>query len=560
MFALEIEFHDGISTPETVLIRRTSAIIGSSEQAHVVIEGIPPNVGELRVVRGIGREFVCQPIRRPGGESGAIPFLEGSYRGFAELKLGEVTLHLTALDLDLCTVPDESQEKALQRVMRRALRTPSPVFPALAVHGPQPVVLSFPPDQPILIGRSRKCGLRLDASDVSSEHARVGVENDRVWVEDLGSTNGTFVNEERTSGRRYVNEGEVIKVGSEFVVSVLMTPADVADLGVQRGQAIAAAPVEEQVYPCVVSTSDLVKPSRLAIAGVGQIKIGRDPANDIWINAPHVSRQHLVIDCNEGSISVTDQSSNGTFLWGDRLPTDETFPVEDDLAVLDFCSGVTLAICRTEAGEEAFLRQGATRVPKKDIESKTFNEDETNLSEYRGAQVGGKLGSWGDFVESNDREQERPPSVFEKLVERHGNPALNEEPPSSEDMAEEAVEEEIPAAVEEESPPERYDASQTQPFQRLSGVMEDEAQIPPEDLSSEEFEEVDESSEPMEPHSVSSGVDSDVLLLPEGYEGYEFEAPRGNSILRFILIGLVVLMVGFCLMLIFGFFSDNYFY
>jgi len=557
MFALEIEFHDGISTPETVLIRRTSAIIGSSEQAHVVIEGIPPNVGELRIVRGIGREFLCQPIRRPGSESGSIPFLEGSYRGSAELKLGEVTLHLTALDLDLCSVPDESQEKALQRVVRRALRAPSPVFPALAVHGPQPVILSFPPDQPILIGRSRKCGLRLDASDVSSEHARVGVENDRVWVEDLGSTNGTYVNDERASGRRYVNEGEVIKIGSEFVVSVLMTPSDVADLGVQRGQAIASAPVEEPVYPCVVSTSDLVKPSRLAIGGIGQIKIGRDPANDIWINAPHVSRQHLIIDCNDGAITVTDHSSNGTFLWGDRLPNDEAFPLEDDLAVLDFCSGVTLAICRTEAGEEAFLRQGATRIPKKDTESKTFNEDETNLSEYRGAQTGGKLNSWGDFVESNDREQERPPSVFEKLVERHGNPALNEEPLSSEDVVEEAVEEEeVSASINDIPQPERFDPSHTQQFQRLSGVMEDETQSPPEDLSSEEMEEIEEDAAPMQ----QEALESDVLLLPEGYEGYEFEAPRGNSILRIVLIGLVVLMVGFCLMLIFGFFSDNYFY
>lgn len=44
------------------------------------------------------------------------------------------------------------------------------------------------------VGRSRRCDLVVDHPSVSKEHARLEVSAERVTVEDLGSTNGTFVN------------------------------------------------------------------------------------------------------------------------------------------------------------------------------------------------------------------------------------------------------------------------------------------------------------------------------------------------------------------------------
>ena len=39
MFALEIEFNDGVSSPEALLLRRPIVRVGSGDQAHVVIDG-----------------------------------------------------------------------------------------------------------------------------------------------------------------------------------------------------------------------------------------------------------------------------------------------------------------------------------------------------------------------------------------------------------------------------------------------------------------------------------------------------------------------------------------
>ena len=369
VFALEIEFHDGISSPETILVRRTQAIVGNSEQAHVVIEGTASSICELRLVRGLGREFRCQPIRRVGQENASLPFLEGSYSGEAEVRLGDITARVTSLDSDLCLLSEEFPDQAALRILRAALSAPSPTFPAVAVLGAQPVFLSFPPDQPLVIGRSRKCGLRLDGSAVSSEHARIGVEGTKCWVEDLGSTNGTFVGGDRVSGRRMLEADEAIKVGSEFVVLPILSASDIAKLSAWTTDTKPTANTS-QVYPCILSTSEQVQPQRFVMGQKGLLRVGRDPANDIWISPSHISRKHLEIEWSSPeNVSVMDFSSNGSYLWGERLPRGLAVDLPEGLAVLDLCSGVVLAVCRSRDDEVEFLNNArASEPPGKDIE------------------------------------------------------------------------------------------------------------------------------------------------------------------------------------------------
>ncbi|MBU2601629.1 MAG: FHA domain-containing protein [Actinobacteria bacterium] len=65
----------------------------------------------------------------------------------------------------------------------------------------------------IVLGRGRDADLQLDDPNVSRMHAVLYWEEDRVYVKDLGSTNGTFVNSRPvTSGP--VEDGDVIGVGS----------------------------------------------------------------------------------------------------------------------------------------------------------------------------------------------------------------------------------------------------------------------------------------------------------------------------------------------------------
>ena len=65
----------------------------------------------------------------------------------------------------------------------------------------------------ILVGRAPACTIVLDDEYTSSRHARVFPQYGEWYVEDLGSTNGTFVDEMRIVEPTAVPPGVAIRVG-----------------------------------------------------------------------------------------------------------------------------------------------------------------------------------------------------------------------------------------------------------------------------------------------------------------------------------------------------------
>lgn len=66
----------------------------------------------------------------------------------------------------------------------------------------------------LTIGRGPLNDLQLDQDDFASgRHALIDPRRDGVWVEDLGSTNGTFVNGVRLAVSRRLAPGDVLRVG-----------------------------------------------------------------------------------------------------------------------------------------------------------------------------------------------------------------------------------------------------------------------------------------------------------------------------------------------------------
>jgi hypothetical protein len=66
----------------------------------------------------------------------------------------------------------------------------------------------------ISIGRGGANEVRLDGDEfASAQHARVEPRRDGVWIEDVGSTNGTFVNGIRLSRPRKLAIGDLVRVG-----------------------------------------------------------------------------------------------------------------------------------------------------------------------------------------------------------------------------------------------------------------------------------------------------------------------------------------------------------
>ncbi|SDE21004.1 MULTISPECIES: GGDEF domain-containing protein [Myxococcus] len=64
-----------------------------------------------------------------------------------------------------------------------------------------------------LIGRSSKADIQIDQESVSRNHASITNSREGVRIRDLGSTNGTFVNDELAEGVRELRNGDLVKIG-----------------------------------------------------------------------------------------------------------------------------------------------------------------------------------------------------------------------------------------------------------------------------------------------------------------------------------------------------------
>jgi FHA domain len=74
---------------------------------------------------------------------------------------------------------------------------------------------TFDLDDELTIGRSLGCGVPTpDDIYASTLHARLFRRKDQLWVEDLGSTNGTYVNSERIAQAHRLAKGDVLQAGS----------------------------------------------------------------------------------------------------------------------------------------------------------------------------------------------------------------------------------------------------------------------------------------------------------------------------------------------------------
>jgi pSer/pThr/pTyr-binding forkhead associated (FHA) protein len=70
---------------------------------------------------------------------------------------------------------------------------------------------------PILIGRGNDAAIRLDDDYVSTRHARIAASGDQWFVEDLGSTNGTYIGSARITQPTTLALGTQVRIGKTIL-------------------------------------------------------------------------------------------------------------------------------------------------------------------------------------------------------------------------------------------------------------------------------------------------------------------------------------------------------
>jgi pSer/pThr/pTyr-binding forkhead associated (FHA) protein len=109
-------------------------------------------------------------------------------------------------------------------------------------------------DKPIIVGRSSDLDMVLVEDMVSRKHARITMQQDQIWIEDLGSTNGSFVNGEKIKLAR-LKEGDRVLIGTSILKVI-------AGEGAARADSTDAKANLENVAAARRTTSARTRPSR----------------------------------------------------------------------------------------------------------------------------------------------------------------------------------------------------------------------------------------------------------------------------------------------------------
>ena len=165
----------------------------------------------------------------------------------------------------------------------------------------------------ISIGRSADNDLLLDFDfQVSGRHAQIFKEGDRFFIEDLKSTNHTYINEAQITTRTELKDGDKIEIGNSIITFLIAKQSDETE----EAEHIPLMP-----DPVLPPLAELI----FTEPDVGEvyfpldkdmIKIGRSSRCDLVLSHdPEISGKHARITREDGRFFIEDlKSTNHTFV------------------------------------------------------------------------------------------------------------------------------------------------------------------------------------------------------------------------------------------------------
>jgi ABC-type multidrug transport system ATPase subunit/pSer/pThr/pTyr-binding forkhead associated (FHA) protein len=183
-----------------------------------------------------------------------------------------------------------------------------------------------------LLGRTKECSLFLDDPLVSRHHAIILLENDHLWLTDLGSTNGTLLEGKHLTPnqRTRLRPGQVFSIGGfELEISAKSVPVEQAP----RLQPEPTSTVQEQSHkPSTTQFKLRYQQGNQAwkevALGEGTFQIGRLSGSDFFLDDDRVSRRHSQIEVSGNTLTLMDLgSTNGTQLESKPLSPHKPVPL-----------------------------------------------------------------------------------------------------------------------------------------------------------------------------------------------------------------------------------------
>lgn len=200
-----------------------------------------------------------------------------------------------------------------------------PVAALTISHGPGAGRRFFIGAAAVTIGRDAQCDVPVDCTWVSRQHARITWSGREYIVEDLGSTNGTFINGKRVVGPGVLKSGDLLQLGErpQLVLRVRVSGS---------WREVPLLPGKEKHNPRLRVLSGELKGQEYPL-GDEATTVGRDKSNRIVMRREaNVSRNHCRILVHLGFFWLEDlKSSNGTYLTRFEAPPVRLAPFQPAL-------------------------------------------------------------------------------------------------------------------------------------------------------------------------------------------------------------------------------------
>jgi pSer/pThr/pTyr-binding forkhead associated (FHA) protein/DNA-binding beta-propeller fold protein YncE len=182
--------------------------------------------------------------------------------------------------------------------------------------------LQLSPGAVLTIGRGSDSGITLDDPDVSRLHARLEMRAEGVWIKDLGSGNGTYIDGQRITSHLW-KPGQTLRLGAvQFELKRGDRPAPEHGRHGARPNRVARELNASSLRVAwrIKATRRADKEHAITIPTGKSLSVGRDPKSSIVLDDSTVSRRHARIVTRPDGARVQDlNSENGTIIDGKRI-------------------------------------------------------------------------------------------------------------------------------------------------------------------------------------------------------------------------------------------------